>query len=192
MASNIGTLSQFATSNMKPDNGEQIDSLWGQNIADNTGYLYYLPQTVNFGVAEVIGQINGVGAASVTGTVGAGYSYQALKTGAGTTNGTIRISELPMYGVVPAHHNTFVGTFSYLLGMSGGNGTARLYYDGTLMGTVARGNGTSSGVFTVSAPIASGVTRLAPVMIVYAVFSSGGANQAYVYAHDFKFFTKAS
>lgn len=46
MASTIGTNAQFATTNMKPDNGEQIDSLWGQNIADNTGYLFYKPEVI--------------------------------------------------------------------------------------------------------------------------------------------------
>lgn len=44
MALNIGTNAQFATSAMKPENGEQIDSLWGQNIADNTGYVAFSPQ----------------------------------------------------------------------------------------------------------------------------------------------------
>ena len=41
MASSITSAASFATSNMKPVSGEQIDALWGQNIADNTGYLYY-------------------------------------------------------------------------------------------------------------------------------------------------------
>lgn len=41
MASNIGTTAVFTTANMKPASGEQIDALWGQNIADNTGKLYY-------------------------------------------------------------------------------------------------------------------------------------------------------
>lgn len=39
MASNIGTASTFAFANMKPASGEQIDALWGQNVADNTGLL---------------------------------------------------------------------------------------------------------------------------------------------------------
>lgn len=41
MASNIGTLESFATANMKPVAGEQIDALWGQNVSGNTGYNYY-------------------------------------------------------------------------------------------------------------------------------------------------------
>ena len=43
MASSITSAASFATSNMKPVSGEQIDALWGQNIADNTGYVYYRP-----------------------------------------------------------------------------------------------------------------------------------------------------
>jgi hypothetical protein len=41
MASNIGTDALFTTPNMKPASGEQVDALWGQNIADNTGFLYF-------------------------------------------------------------------------------------------------------------------------------------------------------
>lgn len=39
MASNITTAAAFATTNMKPDPGEQADALWAQKLADNTGYL---------------------------------------------------------------------------------------------------------------------------------------------------------
>lgn len=39
MASNIGSDAGFTSTNMKPASGEQVDSLWGQNVADNTGYL---------------------------------------------------------------------------------------------------------------------------------------------------------
>lgn len=39
MASNITSSGSFATALMKPASGEQIDALWGQNIADNTGFL---------------------------------------------------------------------------------------------------------------------------------------------------------
>lgn len=41
MASDIGTNASFTTTNMKPASGEQVDSLWGQNTADNAGYSYY-------------------------------------------------------------------------------------------------------------------------------------------------------
>lgn len=41
MASNITSAAAFATTNMKPDPGEQADALWAQKIADNTGYLVY-------------------------------------------------------------------------------------------------------------------------------------------------------
>lgn len=46
MATNIGTNPAFTTANMKPASGEQIDALWGQNIADNTGYCYEREITV--------------------------------------------------------------------------------------------------------------------------------------------------
>lgn len=41
MASSITSAAAFATANMKPVPDEQIDALWGQNVADNTGFLYY-------------------------------------------------------------------------------------------------------------------------------------------------------
>jgi hypothetical protein len=39
MANSITSVASFATANMKPVPDEQIDALWGQNIADNTGFL---------------------------------------------------------------------------------------------------------------------------------------------------------
>jgi len=41
MASNITSGVDFNTTNMKPANSEVIPALWGQNIADNTGHLFY-------------------------------------------------------------------------------------------------------------------------------------------------------
>jgi hypothetical protein len=41
MATNLGTAAAFTTANMKPAPGEQVDAIWGQNIADNTGHLYF-------------------------------------------------------------------------------------------------------------------------------------------------------
>jgi len=40
MASNLGTSdgNGFNFNNMKPDSGDQIDALWGQNLADNAAY----------------------------------------------------------------------------------------------------------------------------------------------------------
>lgn len=50
MPSNIQTTAAFTTGNMKPSAGEQIDALWGQNLADNTGYVYYRkPLVCTFG-----------------------------------------------------------------------------------------------------------------------------------------------
>lgn len=41
MASNTGTNAAYTSTNIKPDPDEQLDAIWGQNIADNTAYLYY-------------------------------------------------------------------------------------------------------------------------------------------------------
>lgn len=43
MASNVASTAGFTSANMKPASGEQIDALWGQNIADNTGNLRQRP-----------------------------------------------------------------------------------------------------------------------------------------------------
>jgi hypothetical protein len=44
MASNILSSAAFTSANMKPASGEQLDAVWGQNIADNSGYLRYRKQ----------------------------------------------------------------------------------------------------------------------------------------------------
>jgi len=41
MASDITASSTFNTTNMKPANDEVIPALWGQNVGDNLGYLYF-------------------------------------------------------------------------------------------------------------------------------------------------------
>jgi len=41
MANDITNSGNFSFNNMKPDADEEIVALWGQNIADNTGVLYY-------------------------------------------------------------------------------------------------------------------------------------------------------
>lgn len=46
MANNIDDSASFSSANMKPDNNEETAALWAQNIADNTGYLYYEPKMV--------------------------------------------------------------------------------------------------------------------------------------------------
>ena len=46
MASNIDNTSSFTTSNMKPSADEETAALWGQNIAENTGYLYHQKDTI--------------------------------------------------------------------------------------------------------------------------------------------------
>lgn len=44
MANDITNSNSFTESNMKPDSGEIIDAVWGQKIAENTGYVYYEPK----------------------------------------------------------------------------------------------------------------------------------------------------
>jgi hypothetical protein len=39
MSTSIGSAAAFSYANMKPASGEQIDALWGQNVADNTAFL---------------------------------------------------------------------------------------------------------------------------------------------------------
>jgi hypothetical protein len=48
MANNIDNTSSFTTSNMKPSADEETAALWGQNIAENTGYLYHQKDTISF------------------------------------------------------------------------------------------------------------------------------------------------
>lgn len=69
MAGNIDSFAAFTTGNMKPSSGEQIDALWGQNISDNTGYLYYRPMLACcFGGAGIL-----ISSSSVGSYVGTAY-----------------------------------------------------------------------------------------------------------------------
>lgn len=54
MATNIGTAAAFTTANMKPAPGEQIDAVWGQNIADNTGFVYHMDRLAVHGRLDLI------------------------------------------------------------------------------------------------------------------------------------------
>lgn len=65
MASSITSSAAFTTTNMKPAADEQIDALWGQNIADNTGYVYY--RTIP-GPSFHSGGINNAGGGTRSGT----------------------------------------------------------------------------------------------------------------------------
>lgn len=60
MADNITNTAAFATANMKPAaaGGENIDAVWGRNIADNTGYNFWR-KTPGPGYSD---RINGGGA----------------------------------------------------------------------------------------------------------------------------------
>lgn len=44
MASDITISNTFSNVNMKPASSEIIDVVWGQKMAENTGYLYYEPK----------------------------------------------------------------------------------------------------------------------------------------------------
>lgn len=48
MANNITNSASFSTANMKPLADEETAALWGQNVADNTGYLYYRKDDIAF------------------------------------------------------------------------------------------------------------------------------------------------
>jgi len=118
MASNIGTNAQFATTNMKPDNGEQIDSLWGQNIADNTGYVYYrdIP-CVEFSRGVVV-------------------STESLTAANQFTQGTKWFKKTPA-------HNRIVGSYCLTGSAASGNTrTVATFYSPT--GAVIKGDSTPS------------------------------------------------
>ncbi len=52
MASSIGTSAAYTSASMKPASGEQIDALWGQNVADNTGYVWHKVQQVHIPISS--------------------------------------------------------------------------------------------------------------------------------------------
>lgn len=100
MASDITTSGSFATTNMKPDPGEQGDALWAQKIADNTGYLGGRPA-----LACCLG--------------GVGDSYSQSST-IGTSYATAYFQKLPEY-------NYLMGTYS---GTTNANGQITGYING--------------------------------------------------------------
>jgi len=60
MATNLGSTGlTWQTTNMKPESGEQIDALWGQNTADNTAAAYhgYLNPLRTVGTT-ILGELN--------------------------------------------------------------------------------------------------------------------------------------
>lgn len=52
MASTIGTSAAYTSVSMKPASGEQLDALWGQNVADNTGYVWHKVQQVHIPISS--------------------------------------------------------------------------------------------------------------------------------------------
>ncbi len=106
MASNIDNTSSFTTSNMKPSADEETAALWGQNIAENTGYLYHQKDTISFGLPLVQGTAS---AAVNEDWTYSNSNWHFLKAHQDTIDGTFTsrwISDgIDLYG-------TFAGTFS--------------------------------------------------------------------------------
>ena len=86
MAQTIPTNAAFSTAYMKPDPDDVGDALWGQKIADNTGFLYYRTQKE----FEISAGLQGVfltsGGAPVFNQVGTTFFIKT--TGRGTLSGT--------------------------------------------------------------------------------------------------------
>lgn len=120
MASNITTSAAFTGSLMRPAPDEEIDALWGQNMADNTGYLYYRPYpSVQFNLQNL-------------------GSLPAII--AGGVSGTKSFFKLPEYG-------TLFG--SYNVDVRGPNGATRAFFD-IYVGSnkIISGTSATSQVFT--------------------------------------------
>lgn len=132
MASNVGSTAAFTSGNMKPAAGEQIDAVWGQNIADNTGFLraQRMPFLARYGtegvlqsgtnlasdaIGEVITQIPIVrlsGHNRIVGTFrGDGIFYNHASPDCTGTHGIYLYGDLGTYG----------GTISFATSNIGGN-----------------------------------------------------------------------
>ena len=53
MATILGSSEVFNTANMKPEPDEQIDSLWGQNLADNISYVLWARERKAFDLCVI-------------------------------------------------------------------------------------------------------------------------------------------
>jgi hypothetical protein len=130
MASDINvTTAAFATTNMKPGPDEQIDCLWGQNLADNTGYLYtYMGSSLANSVRPEMA-FQALYTSPSTNLAAGTYFFQ--KRAGMTGNGTLFGSVNGFHddgGVVPARN-------------------FRLYIDGTLVYSAGATAGAFSGHF---------------------------------------------
>jgi hypothetical protein len=94
MASNIASTAGFTSANMKPASGEQIDALWGQNIADNTGQLRARPLPI-YGWAKHTD-----------------YTTSTLDTTASEIDQTVAVTTIfNEIGFRPPGHNHLIATF---------------------------------------------------------------------------------
>lgn len=86
MANSITTNATFATANMKPVPDEQIDALWGQNVGDNCGNLFYKEE-----VAPAISQSTGSAVFFFTKRPGkSGFKTLSYTAGAGLNDWYLR------------------------------------------------------------------------------------------------------
>ncbi len=192
MALDIGTTASFTTGNMKPETGDQADSLWGQNIADNTGYLYYQPKQVHVPVNGFDLQFSENTATDNT-YVGTFYG-ETLRDSRLATIGTFTAQRdtSSFYDYVPAHHNRLDGTWFYsLTNNTRTDGTFIMWYDGTRMGTIVGGQTTTSaGVVSWSFPIGTGA-RFVPVQFTYEYHLRGnGLKTGTFTVNQFRFSTR--
>lgn len=134
MADNITSAATFTTANMKPAAGEQIDALWGDNLGDNTGYVYYRkehypPLSISYRITSAV--------------LAEQYNYQA------TTRATTYFNHRTEFATL---HGSY-----YIFGSSGADGVglrlaATFFCDGTsIFGTecsaASAGEGSSTGSF---------------------------------------------
>jgi len=118
MANDITNSATFTLGNMKPEHSEVIPALWGQNAADNTGFLYYRDQML--------------------GNVG---SITLNEVGVGGAGETTNSTKLSVFGFKKnALEETLVGSLVTWHGHADANrnGTiwVRLYDGKTLIGTI--------------------------------------------------------
>jgi len=129
MAQSIVNTAAFSTAYMKPDPDDVGDALWGQKIADNTGWLFFRPHKVaDFGGLGVKIDTN-----ADSSSIGTWYQIATtrfrkepgLDTIWGTAKGTVTSSGPTSYGTVIAHING-VQIFNY---HSGENFATSISYD---------------------------------------------------------------
>jgi hypothetical protein len=126
MATNLGSTGlTFNTVNMKPETDEQIDALWGQNLADNTSKCYW-------GGNDTKAVVDGEGT-RIIGQLAYKARLDVQASDEVTTNYISPNSELFFYK--KAEFDTLIGTMYGTVGCDSGagnsvNGTAKLLVNG--------------------------------------------------------------